>query len=335
MIKFFIGIDFSKKTFDATIIERDKLDEKGVHAVFENTTDGEKKLTAWVMEQTHAGSTEELLFCGEDTGLYSKTVSDRLADDGFFMWLDSALRIKRSLGISRGKSDRKDSRDIAVYAARYQDKRRRYVAPDGRTEAVKVLFMRRKFLVAQRDALRRRSKELKSVLKGNRMLDKSFRSDNRLDEAYCKEIAAIEKEIRRLVEASPEMARTYRILTSMKGIGPINAVAMIVYTVNFRKFDYDARRMASFWGVAPFGQDSGTTLHTTPHVSHYADKYLKSLLSEAALCAMRFCPAIKTYAMRLLAKGKHPNIIKNNVKNKMLHILVAMVRDGKYYREFA
>ena len=85
--------------------------------------------------------------------------------------------------------------------------------------------------------------------------------------------------------------------------------------------------------MAPFGRDSGTTLHTTPHVSHYTDKYLKSLLSEAALCTMRFCAPIRRYADRLLARSKHPNIVWNNVKNKMLHILVAIVRDGECFRE--
>lgn len=335
MINFFIGIDFSKKTFDATIMERDRLDEKGMHAVFENSVNGAEELIGWVMKQTLASSKEELLFCGEDTGLYSTVVSNTLADADCFMWLESALRIKRSLGISRGKNDKKDSRDIAIYAARYQDKKRRYVAPDERTEALKVLFMRRKFLVGQRDALRRRNKEMKAVLKGNKMLGKSFRSDDRLDAAYRTEIASIEKEMKRLIDASEDMKQTYLILTSMKGIGLVNAVALIAYTVNFKKFDYDARRIATFWGVAPFGQASGTTLHTTPHVSHYADKYLKSLLSEAALCAMRFCTVIKNYAAKLLARGKHPNIVKNNVKNKMLHILVAMVCDRKYFQEAA
>ena len=335
MENFIIGIDFSKKTFDATIIERNKLDERGVHAVFGNSEVGAKELVEWVMGQTHACSREEVLFCGEDTGLYSKAVSDALANGGWFMWLESALRIKRSMGISRGKNDKKDSRDIAVYAARFQDKKRRHVAPDELTEALRVLFMRRRFLVEQRDALRRRNKEMKPVLNGNKLLKRSFRSDDRIDKSFCEEIAAIEKDIKRLVDSSPELRRNYQILTSMKGIGLINAVALIVYTANFKKFDHDARRIASFWGVAPFGYDSGTSLHTTPHVSHYADKYLKSLLSEAALCAMRFCPPIRDYAARLLARGKHPNIVRNNVKNKMLHILVAMVRDGKYFQEAA
>ena len=329
-----VGIDFSKKTLNYCVLSG-SVDNIAAEGVLGNNRKGWSSLLRLARKRLRACDACGLLFCGEDTGLYSKTVSDALALDGWFMWLESALRIKRSMGICRGKNDKKDSRDIAIYAARFQDKRRRHVAPDELTEAVRVLFMRRKFLVEQRDALRRRNKEMKPVLKGNSMLQRAFRSDDRLDAAYCKEIAAIEKEIRRLVDSSAEMKRNYQILTSMKGIGLINAVALIVYTVNFKKFDYDARRIASFWGVAPFGYDSGTSLHTTPHVSNYADKYLKSLLSEAALCAMRFCPVIRDYAARLSARGKHPNIVRNNVKNKMLHILVAMVRDGKYFQQAA
>lgn len=333
MVKFCIGIDFSKKTFDATVIPCDDLESRGIHREFRNTLDGMGRMLRWVLESTGSSDYGDMLFCGEDTGLYSKTVSDGLAAKGCFMWLESALRIKRSLGISRGKDDRKDSREIALYAARFRDKARRHVLPDKHVDALKMLFMRRRFLVGQLKALRQRSKEAVAVLGDCKELESSFLSDGRLINAFLREIARVEKKIRELVDASRQVSRSYRILTSMKGIGMVNAVALIVYTGNFSKFDYDARRIASFWGVAPFGRQSGTSLNTTPHVSHYADKYLKSLLSEAALCAMRFCPVIKEYAGRLLARGKHPSVVKNNVKNKMLHILVAMVRDGRMFQE--
>lgn len=333
MIKFFIGIDFSKKTFDATIIERNKLDDKGIHCTFTNSLSGMKRFLSWVAGHTYMATSDDLLFCAEDTGLYSRVISDALSESGYFIWLESALRIKRSLGISREKNDKKDSRDIAVYASRYQDKATRYVVPDERLEAIKALFMRRRFLKEQLRALKCRNKEMQPILKRNKLLGKSFRSDDRLGEAYRKEITSIEKEIRELINSSKELKQTFLILTSMKGIALVNATALIVYTANFKKFDYDARRIAFFWGVAPFGQASGTSLHVTPHVSHYADKYLKSLLTEAVLCAMKFCPIIKSYAEKLLARGKHPNIVKNNAKNKMLHILVAMVRDGKVFQD--
>lgn len=102
MIKFFIGIDFLKKTFDATIIERNKLDDKGIHCTFTNSLSGMKQFLSWVAGHTYMATSDDL-FCAEDTGLYSRVISDALSESGYFIWLESALRIKRSLGISRGK----------------------------------------------------------------------------------------------------------------------------------------------------------------------------------------------------------------------------------------
>ena len=41
----------------------------------------------------------------------------------------------------------------------------------------------------------------------------------------------------------------------------------------------------------------------------------------------------QTLRRQAALRSKHPNIVRNNVKNKMLHILVAMVRDGECFRE--
>ena len=158
-------------------------------------------------------------------------------------------------------------------------------------------------------------------------------TDNGIIEVFKKEITAVEQQMKAIIKATPELKRVYDILTSFKGIGLINAVALIVATDNFQRFDFDARKICSYWGVAPFACQSGTSLNGKPHVSGYADRYLKSLLSEAALTAMQFCPAIRDYAMRLRARGKHRAIIANNCKNKMLHILVAIVKNGTRYGE--
>ena len=257
------GIDFSKKTFDATVMEHGKLDGKGFHKVFKNSSQGVQELIQWVKRQTCVSDLESFVFCEEHTGLYSETVSDGLAEAGSFMWLENALCIKRAHAIARGKSDKGDSREIACYASRNLDKARRHVAPDKCLDAIRKLFMQRRFLVGQRCALRKRSKEMRGVPKDNKALA-AFRVDDRLDMAYWDEIEVIMQEIKRLISSSEELSVTYRILTSMKGISFVNAVALIVYTLNFEKFGHDARRIATYWGVASFGRDSGTTLHATP-----------------------------------------------------------------------
>ena len=333
MYNYFIGIDFSKQTFDVTILSKNNLSGKGEHKQFKNTINGMNMFERWIKKSVGKDSSEQVLICGENTGLYSKVVSDGLVDHGYSMWLESALRIKRSLGISRGKDDKKDSRDIAEYAGRHADKYAPHRPLSPELEALKVLFSERKQLVKQKGAIKTRKSEMKDIFKNNSLL----RESSHLNDKIIKDIEArnneINKTMKKIIASSDTLRKNYDILTSMKGIGLINAVALLVYTVNFERFDYGARSICCFWGVAPFAHTSGTSVKGKPHVSSYADKYLKSLLSEAVLCAMRFCPEIATYAERMLAKGKHPSIVKNNCKNKMLHMLVAMVKTGTKYGE--
>ena len=48
---------------------------------------------------------------------------------------------------------------------------------------------------------------------------------------------------------------------------------------------------------------------------------------------IRTVPLVQShrYHKRLIERGKHPLLVHNNIKNKMLHILVAMVRDRVKY----
>ena len=67
MVKFCIGIDFSKKMFDATVMEHGRLDTKSVHKVFENSPREVQKLILWAKEQTGVSDVDEPVFCGEHT----------------------------------------------------------------------------------------------------------------------------------------------------------------------------------------------------------------------------------------------------------------------------
>jgi hypothetical protein len=50
--------------------------------------------------------------------------------------------------------------------------------------------------------------------------------------------------------------------------------------------------------MVPFGRQSGFSIKTTPHVSHLADKKIKVLLTQAALCAISHDENIRQYYQR-------------------------------------
>ena len=64
MKKFFIGIDVSKKTFDAVAIKAEGLQElmERKHEKFQNNADGFKALLSWLTHISSDKQNEEILF---------------------------------------------------------------------------------------------------------------------------------------------------------------------------------------------------------------------------------------------------------------------------------
>ena len=99
MKKFFIGIDFSKEKFDATVIKAVGVEEcaERKHEVFDNKVSGFRRLLRWVKSVADEQDTGLWLFCGENTGGYSKALCNYLYGSGYDMWLENALSIKRTV----------------------------------------------------------------------------------------------------------------------------------------------------------------------------------------------------------------------------------------------
>ena len=262
MKKIFIGIDFSKEKFDATLIKAEGVKECGpsVHEVFDNKTSGYRRLVKWVRSQSEDAPADSLLYCGENTGGYSIGLSNYLYASGYDMWLESAYSIKQSSGIQRIKNDMYDSRIIAEYAMRNHDRMILYKPQSTSLNSLREVFLCRHSLVRQRVALTNR------------------RSEKRLTQEKS-----------------------------------------------------DVKAFMSFYGIAPFERRSGSSVYQKPQVSQFANRMIKSLLSQAALAAIKADVNICCYYQHLIERGKHPMLVHNNIKNKMLHTLVAMVRNKQKY----
>jgi transposase len=83
--------------------------------------------------------------------------------------------------------------------------------------------------------------------------------------------------------------------------------------------------------MAPFGKQSGTSINSKPKVSRLANKKIKTLLTQAAKSAMAHDPIIRRYYERKLAEGKDKWLITNNVRNKIVHTIFAIVRSKQPY----
>ena len=335
MKKFFVGIDFSKRKMDVSIVEKDFPERAIAYKQFINNAEGAKKMCEWV-EYTTNTSTKlegEVLFCCEHTGSYCLEVCDYLSENGKFIWLGNPLDIKRSMGLVRGKDDIIDSRRIATFAAEKHHKAILYIRPEDSTKALKYLLSIRNTLVGQKKALACQIKENFPKLHNITLLSKIEEKLKQILDSIKTEIKNIEKMILDIILSNKEYKKTYDILTSIKGVALINAAAIIVFTDNFKRFSFNSRKICTYWGITPFRNESGDSIRRGTHTSPIRNNWLKSILSEAVLCAIRYEERIKEYFLRLIAKGKHRNVALNNTKNKLLKTLVAMVRDGKKFDE--
>lgn len=321
-VTIYVGIDFSKEKFNACL-----LMEQGVmgESEFPNTKMGYVKLTKWVKSTSEQGRSFDsslVLFCGEHTGTCSIGLCEYLYSKGMKIWLESALKIKYGSGLMRVKDDKTDAEMIAYYAKRFYDSGSctLYEPESADLKTLRSLYQFRNRVVSDRVAI------------GNRISSGAFDCSTLVKSRMTKhhkeaqqDEKLIEKEMVKLMEASEELASNYQILISFKGIGPITAAALIIYTSNFKKFD-NPRKFACYCGIAPFGKQSGTSINTKPHVSRFAHIGIKAAIVQACKSAMQHNAVIKGYAQRLYAKGKHEGIVMNNVKNKVMHIIFKMIQ---------
>jgi transposase len=329
MKKVFIGVDFSKKKFDVSVIDGDDMSLLA-QGSFENTRPGCKALLSWLKEVTHA-TRKGWLFCGEHTGVYSMTLCSFLISKGLVIWMENPLQIKQSSGIRRGKSDPADSLMIAEYAYRNWDKATPYRLPDKDLQALDILLTYRERLLSAKQQLLVSATELRATYQRNTASRFVYEKSLRSIESFNKDIKACEEEIMNTIQNNEAIKENYEIVTSIKGISLVNAVAMLVITQNFTSFD-NPRQYACYAGLAPFGKQSGSSIYSKPHVSHLANKKIKVLLTQAARCAVKFNPQMKAYYERKIAEGKNRWLVINNVRNKLVHCAFTLVAKKELYQ---
>lgn len=318
-----IGIDVSKKKLDI-YIHSEKM-----HRVFENCSKDIKNMVKWSLKNTDFAE-EEIMFAFEHTGLYSHQISATLSELGMMYTAIPGLEIKRSLGLTRGKDDKVDAAKIALYAYRLREEIQPYQMPSEKLLSLKRLLSIRDRIVKQRAGYKASLKEEKRVLKrkDNNVL---LSVQEEIIGHFSKKIKKIEKEMDMIIKASEKLNNIYGLITSIKGVGPQTALYMIAFTQGFTKFE-NSRKFASYCGIAPFPNSSGTSIRGKTKVSHLANKKIKSLFDMCAKTALQYNPEIRQYYKRRIEdQGKNKMSTINVIRNKLLSRIFAVVKRGTPY----
>lgn len=311
-----VGIDVSKLKLDVVMFNASNP-EKHEHLVVENSRKGILK----VLKKVSAGA----LFCFEHTGNYGMPLCCVLEEKKMDYWVATALDIKCSKGLQRGKSDKTDAKDIAFYALRNQHKLKLNKLPEVDIQRIKLLLTEREKLV-KAILLFRSTKEDISFLPKD-IIATTHNLNQKTLQLLKKQLTSIEQEISLIVKENETISNQIELAKSVPGIGPQTALKLVVLTKCFSSFK-NSRQLACYTGIAPFEYSSGSSVKGRTKVSHIADKKMKALLSIAALSAKRWDPELNAYYQRKIDQGKNPMLVMNNIRNKMIGRVFAVINRG-------
>ena len=323
---FYLGIDVSKLTFDYAL-----LDSGGTVLGQGKVDNRPAAIRAWAGEMAALLQWRKTLVCMEHSGYYGAHLLNALHTEKANIWVESALRIKRSIGLQRGKSDRADALRIATYCLDFQRKAELWRPTGANIERLGLLLSHRDRLVRNLQSVRNPLEE-----------EKGF-----VDSAHHEEAAAITApvvkalegaikgygtKIKELLDSDGQLARQAEIISSIPGFSKVITPKLIEVTRGFTRLT-DPRQLACYAGIAPFEHSSGTSVKGRTRVSHLANKDIKKMLHLAALVTIRKGNIMHAYYQRKVGEGKSPMTVINAVRNKLVHILLACIRKDVMYEK--
>eukprot|EP01137_Pigoraptor_chileana_P025071 Opistho-2@93999 len=269
---FHVGIDISKLKLDVVVISTETTNSVE-HFIVDNTQKGVKAIiTSLVKRKIDLTTT---LFCCENTGVYTFPLSAYLSEKHLDYCVVPAIEIKRSKGIARGKNDKTDAKDIALYSIRNIDKLQLSTIAEKEIQQLRLLYTEREKVMkslllfgASKENEAFTTKEIyKAVALVNAKTIKALKNSLKI----------IETKIKEIIRNHTELNQQLELIKSVPGVGQQTAIYLIIATKGFKAFT-SSRKFACYAGVAPFEYSSGSSVRGRTKVSNMADKKMKSLL---------------------------------------------------------
>ena len=229
------GIDVSKKSLNIHLNGRDWTAT--------NDTDGFRKVARILRE----GNAVRVVM--EATGRMHRALLQSLHDRGFCTVVVNPRQSRdfAKAGGELAKTDRVDARILAAFGAAFPAMPPTAPA-DVTIDRLRDMLVVRETLVDQRVQLRAVVTEV-----GDPLSDGSV---EKLLSGLDSAIGEHDRGIEELVAGAEDLAESCGILTSVPGIGPVTAAALIAWMGELGAIGN--RQAAALIGVAPFARDSGT-----------------------------------------------------------------------------
>lgn len=298
-----VGIDVSKEWLDVAVYPG------GEHFRASNDARGWRELARRLTEL------KPRAIGIEASGGYERDVTGILAAQELPVRSVNAWKLRqfaKAAGVL-AKNDRLDARVIAWFVATLPCREVRH--NPARAHLVELVAARRQGLDAR----------LQLVNQLEHLRDPELR---RLQQRRIRQLDADERRISTRIAAAiaadPTMAQRHKLMSSMRGVGPVLAATLIALLPELGTLTH--RQIGALVGVVPYDFDSGKMRGLRSIFGGRAS--VRRVLFMAAQAAAIWNPTLKAFKQRLLAKGKPPKVAIVAVMRKLIVTLNAMLRDN-------
>jgi transposase len=297
-----VGIDVAKDKVDACIRAL------GLRQTFPSTTQGHRKLVAWLRKHQVNKAVMEA------SGGYERAWARVLREAGIEVRIVDPKRV-RSFALSAGrlaKNDAIDAEMIAWFAETFSE------APsqlhDAAREELQALVKARLDLIDFRMRLVSQSEHAAPglVQKAHAHILKSLAS----------EIAKLEAAISAKIKSTPDFAERAEIIESVPGFAQTSSANLVAGMPELGQVSDEIA--AALIGVAPYDDDSGKR-RGERHIKGGRRWVRNAIYMPCVGAATQNNPVLKAYYQRLLAKGKEPKVAIIACMRKLIVILNTMI----------
>lgn len=259
-----------------------------------------------------------LVIC-EATGGYEALLLQAMVVAGRPVHRADARKVKafiRSFGIL-GKTDAIDAKALARYGQEREGHLVRWQATDPQRDQLQALVLTRRDMVAQRQAC---SNRLQAP--GAEPVEPYL---TKLQDCLDAQIAAIDREIDRVIDAYAPLRRAAKVLTGIAGVGDKTAAALLALMPELGRLD--RRQIAALAGLAPHPVQSGKT--DAYRRTRGGRPEVKRVLFMAAMSAARHNDTLRAVYDRLIANGKSKLLALTAIMRKIIVIANARLKEAE------
>ena len=320
----FIGCDVSKYTLDFAIYQRGIDYRKFKHHQVSNDEAGFKELLKW-LKSNGVKKYKDTVVGIEHTGYYSNALAEWLFRKKITFCYLHPLDVKNYISSSRNKNDSEDACMIADYLYTMREKLTPSTPEPSEIKQLRALRNERALIIKSRTAFLNLLKNIDEPASIKRM--------QTIINELNTQVKAIEKSIMEAINSNEKIKQNYNLITTIPGIGLVNAINTIIATCNFTKFQ-TARQYAKFCCICPLSNESGISVRGGDHISKKGHNELKTDLTEAARSTIIHNSQMKAYYQRKRAQGKSHGCVMNAIKFKLVCRMFAVIIRQSPYVDF-